>query len=58
MANQFMSGECNERIRKEADKFKNVKKIKQVSQSVLQFCVTNKMASGFSPLVQHVVKDM
>ena len=52
-----MSDECNERIRKEADK-KKVKKIKQVSYSVLQFCVTNKMACGFSPLVQHVVKDM
>ena len=37
---------------------KKLKKIKQVSQSVLQFCVTIKMASGFSPLVQHVVKDM
>ena len=56
-ANEFMSDECNGRIRKEADKFKNVKK-NEVSQSVLQFCVTNKMASGFSPLVQHVVKDM
>ena len=47
----------NSRMMKKKKKKKKKKK-NQVSQSVLQFCVTNKMASGFSPFVQHVVKDM